>query len=70
MEARPPTREPTPRQMDVLRALADGSTNKQIARALGIQPATVRANLNSLYQCFGVRTRTALVATALRSGVI
>jgi DNA-binding CsgD family transcriptional regulator len=54
----------TPRQKDLLRLLAAGHTNTQIARRLGISEATVRTHLENIYARLGVSSRTAAVTRA------
>jgi DNA-binding NarL/FixJ family response regulator len=54
----------TPRQNDLLRLLAAGHTNTQIARRLGISEATVRTHLEHIYARLGVSSRTAAVTRA------
>ncbi|MEE1880690.1 response regulator transcription factor [Pseudomonas soli] len=49
----------THRQQDVLRLIAQGKTNKEIARALDISPFTVRIHVSSLLKTLNVPTRTA-----------
>jgi DNA-binding NarL/FixJ family response regulator len=50
----------TPRQHEIARLLAQGHTNKHIARALGIVEGTVKIHLSSIYEKLGVTNRTAL----------
>jgi DNA-binding NarL/FixJ family response regulator len=54
----------TPRQNELLRLLAVGHTNTQIARRLGISESTVRAHLENIYQRLNVSSRTAAVTRA------
>jgi len=54
----------TPRQQDLLRLVAAGHTNTQIARRLGISEGTVRTHLENIYQKLGVSSRTAAVTRA------
>lgn len=54
----------TPRELDVLTALAEGLTNKAIARRLAISLHTVKFHLESLFRKLGARTRTEAVAKA------
>jgi DNA-binding CsgD family transcriptional regulator len=54
----------TPRQNELLRLLAAGHTNSQIARRLGISEGTVRTHLENIYEKLGVSSRTAAVARA------
>lgn len=60
----------SPRETDVLRLLADGSSNRQIARHLGIGEATVKGYLRSLFEKLGASDRAHAVALALRSRLI
>jgi DNA-binding NarL/FixJ family response regulator len=61
-----PARALSPREEEVLRLLATGLANKQIARRLGITERTVKAHLTSVFQQLGVtdRTQAALWARA------
>ncbi|MFY1698856.1 MULTISPECIES: response regulator transcription factor [unclassified Solwaraspora] len=52
----------TPRQCQVAVELAAGATGEQIARQLGIAPATVRKHLEAVFARLGVRHRAAAVA--------
>jgi DNA-binding CsgD family transcriptional regulator len=54
----------TPRQKDLLRLLAAGHTNSQIARRLGISEGTVRTHLENIYERLHVSSRTAAVSRA------
>lgn len=62
----------TPREMDVLRAVASGKTNKQVADALEISQSNVRNVITAILDKFGIpgSNRTMLVMVALRDGVI
>jgi DNA-binding NarL/FixJ family response regulator len=46
------------RERDVLRLVAEGMANKQIARVLGISESTVKAHLGSIFRHLGVTDRT------------
>jgi DNA-binding NarL/FixJ family response regulator len=48
----------TSREAEVLELVADGLSNKQIARALGIREGTVKAHLGSAFRRIGVQQRT------------
>jgi DNA-binding CsgD family transcriptional regulator len=57
-----PKRSLTSRQEALIEGVAQGLTNKQIARALDVSPATVKTMLERLYGAVGVSSRAALVA--------
>jgi len=61
---RDPAPRLTPRQNELLRLLAAGHTNSQIARRLGISEGTVRTHLENIYGKLGVSSRTAAVTRA------
>jgi DNA-binding NarL/FixJ family response regulator len=48
----------TSREVEVLRLVAGGDANKQIARKLGITERTVKAHLTSVFSAIGVASRT------------
>ena len=54
----------TPRQKELLRLVAAGHTNTQIARRLGISEGTVRSHLENIYSRLQVSSRTAAVTRA------
>ena len=54
----------TPRELEVLATLAEGMTNKAIARRLNISLHTVKFHVESLFRKLGARTRTEAVAKA------
>ncbi|WP_425954945.1 alpha/beta fold hydrolase [Xylanimonas sp. McL0601] len=58
----------TPREGDVLRLLAAGDSNAQIARALGIAEHTVERHAANLYRKIGARGRADATAWAIRHG--
>ena len=60
----------TPRQVDVLRLVAEGRTAADIAARLGLSPHTVRNYLDRIYDRLNVRDRTSAVALAMRSGLL
>ena len=57
-------RQLTAREVDVLRVVAEGATDQEVAARLGLQPRTVTSYLSSIYTKLDVRTRTAAVHVA------
>ena len=60
----------TTRQRHVLQLLAQGSPNKQIARELGISPATVKAHVAQVLAALGAGNRTEAVMVAHQRGLL
>jgi two-component system, NarL family, response regulator YdfI len=60
----------TPRELEVLRMMADGAANKEIAWRLGISEHTVKFHVASILGKLDAGTRTEAVARGLRSGLI
>jgi DNA-binding NarL/FixJ family response regulator len=57
----------TPRQLEVLRCLARGHSNKEIAYQLGLSQGTVKIHIAAIFRAFKVRNRTqAVIAAGLR----
>jgi len=52
----------TPREREVIAYIAEGRTNGEVGRLLGISAETVRKHLENAYEKLGVHTRTAAVA--------
>lgn len=52
----------TPREREVAHALSDGHSHKEVARLLGLAPATVRNQTQAIYQKLGVDNRASLCA--------
>ena len=60
----------TPRELEVLTLLAEGMSNKAIARRLGISVHTAKFHVGALIDKFDAVGRTDAVAQAARRGVI
>lgn len=60
----------TPREMEVLRMLAEGHANKTIAWRLGISEHTVKFHISSIFAKLNASTRTEAVAVGVRLGLI
>ncbi|MET0136049.1 MAG: response regulator transcription factor [Kibdelosporangium sp.] len=59
----------TPREVDVLRLIAAGRSNVEIAERLVITEATVKTHINNLFAKAGVRDRAQAVTYAFRHGI-
>ena len=59
----------TPRQMDVLRCVIQGKSNKIIARELDVSEGTVKAHLSSVLRALDARNRTEAVYAAAKLGL-
>ncbi len=57
------------RELQVLRLVAEGRLNKEIARELGIAEKTVKTHLTRIYERIGVQDRTQAAIWAERSGL-
>jgi DNA-binding NarL/FixJ family response regulator len=60
----------TAREADILRALAEGLSNAEIAANLWLSPETVKTHIKSILSKLGVRDRTQAVVWAYRTGFI
>jgi two-component system NarL family response regulator len=65
-----PRSELTPRELDVMQLIAQGQTNRDIARALDLSEGTVKGYIHSIFGKLGVTHRAEAVATAVRRGVV
>ena len=60
----------SPRELTVLQELADGRSNKEIARRLDVSPNTVKTHVARLYEKLGAERRTDAVKRARELGVV
>lgn len=60
----------TDREMDILRLIGAGNSNKQIAERLAIAEATVKGHITSLLSKLGANDRAHAVTIGLRRGII
>ena len=60
----------TPREVDVLRLVAQGLSNARIAHTLTISPNTVNYHLYSIYNKLGVTSRTAAARFAMEQKLV
>ncbi len=60
----------TPRETEVLRLMAGGFSNKEIARAFGTAEGTIKNHVSSLLSKLGVRDRTRAVLRGMQEGYL
>lgn len=68
--ASPATGGLTPRQLEVLQALCQGQSNKEIARTLGMQEKTVKGHVSAIFRCLNVVHRLQAVEAARAAGLM
>ena len=60
----------SPRDLEVLRALQRGLANKEIARALGVSPNTIKTHVARLFEKLAAGNRTEAIARARALGIL
>ncbi|MCS6827670.1 MAG: response regulator transcription factor [Caldilinea sp.] len=60
----------TARELEVLRLLAEGLSNKEIAHVLGVSDHTAKFHVNAILAKLGAQSRTEAVVKAMRAGLI
>jgi two-component system NarL family response regulator len=70
LAARMSSSELTGREMEVLRQIVDGKSNKEIGNELNISEATVKSHINNILSKLGVSDRTQAATTALQRGIV
>lgn len=58
------------RELEILRIIANGKSNKQVAADLNISEATVKGHVTSILEKLGVNDRTEAVVVALKRGIL
>jgi two-component system nitrate/nitrite response regulator NarL len=64
-----PFAELTPRELEILECIADGSSNKMIARALSISEGTVKLHVKAILRKLGMRSRVEAAVAAVEHGM-
>lgn len=65
-----PGEELTPRELEVLRLLAEGKPNKLVGAAMSISEVTVKSHVQSIFKKLNVLSRTEAIAVATRRGLL
>ena len=60
----------TPRELDVLRLVSRGRTNKEMAVAMFVSEETIKSHMKALFQKLGVHDRAEAVGIALQRGLL
>ena len=60
----------TERETAILKRVARGQANKEIARALFVEERTVKSHVSSILKKLGVRSRTQAALHAVRTGLV
>jgi len=60
----------TPRELEVLRCLIEGDSDREIAAVLGISPRTVMRHVAGILNTLGVASRTAAATLAIRQHLV
>jgi DNA-binding NarL/FixJ family response regulator len=69
-ESHPSDRILSPREIEVLRMIAEGLGNKEIASKLGISDHTVKFHISAIFAKLGASSRTEAVIIGIREGLI
>jgi two-component system nitrate/nitrite response regulator NarL len=64
-----PFAELTPRELEILECIADGSSNKMIARELDITDGTVKLHVKAILRKLGMRSRVEAAVAAVEHGL-
>jgi two-component system, NarL family, response regulator len=59
----------TPRETEIVRHVANGMRNAQVAQSLSISESTVKTHLNKVFQKLNLRDRVQLIRYALKTGL-
>jgi DNA-binding CsgD family transcriptional regulator len=60
----------TPRELEVIRLVAEDKTAQQVASALGLSPRTINVHLQNAYRKLGVHGKLAAIRKAAREGFV
>jgi DNA-binding NarL/FixJ family response regulator len=60
----------TPREIETVRLVAEGQSNREIADKLGLQEGTVKIHLHNVYKKLGIDNRVDLTLYAQKKGLV
>jgi DNA-binding CsgD family transcriptional regulator len=60
----------TGREVEILRLVSSGLTNRQLAEGIGVSTRTVDAHLRSIYAKLGVKSRSAATRYAIENSLV
>jgi DNA-binding NarL/FixJ family response regulator len=66
----PEVKQLTERESEIVRYVADGLRNAEVAQRLSISESTVKSHLNNIFQKLGLRDRVELTHYAIRAGLV
>jgi two-component system nitrate/nitrite response regulator NarL len=66
----PPTSNLSARELTILKQLADGKKNKEIAPGFGVEEVTIKLALRNLYKKINAANRAAAVGWAIKAGLV
>lgn len=64
------TEDLTPREIEILREIARGSSNKQIGEKFFISESTVKTHISHIFQKIGVKSRAEAILYAVKKGLV
>jgi len=70
LASRQPAVELTPRELEVLRLISEGKSNKVIGVSLSIAEVTVKSHVRAVFAKLNVLSRTEAIAVANRTGLL
>ncbi|MFD1734285.1 response regulator transcription factor [Deinococcus malanensis] len=70
VQSGPSTFRLSPRELEVLRLLAEGRSNREVAQKLTLSEKTVARHVENVFNKLGVHSRASAVAIAIREGLV
>ncbi len=60
----------TPRELEILREVAKGKSNKEIGETLYISESTVKTHISNIFQKLGIKNRSEAILYAIKKGIL